>query len=156
MAVEVRCCVYNGDIRVIDKKPIDIKTLECRITEDTDTITPTIYVTYDNDLDKCNYFVIGHKKYFKTSLKRVHNKRCKIQLHEDIISTWIPRVNVTGIIYNSQDTTTVMQQMNQRYPTAVNKLVSRIKINNAYSEVSSQPAIIVQSPLGSVDNTHIT
>lgn len=152
MAVEVRCCIYNGDSRVINKNPTDIKLLQCRIVNDTDIINPTIYLEYDTDLDKCNYFVIGRRKYFKTRLKRVHNMRCEIQLHEDIISTWIPRVNIKGIIYNSQDTTTIMQQMEQGYPVAVNKIISRIKINNNYGTVDSQPAIIVQSPLSSKYN----
>ena len=155
MAVEVRCCIYNGDMRVINKEPIEVKTLNCRIMEDSDTVDPMIYVEYDKELDKCNYFVIGHKKYFKTSLKRVHNARCKIQLHEDIISTWVPRVNISGMIYNSQDTNTLLQHMNQEYPIAVNKLISRIKIDNGYGSVTSQPAIIVQSPLDTVDNTNI-
>lgn len=148
MAIEVKCCVYLGDPRVIDKKPTLVKSLECKFTESTDNLDPIIFISYDKDIEKCNYFVIGHKKYFKVKLTNERSIRCRIKLHEDVISTWVPRVNIKGLIYNSQNY--LLTDVDQGFVTEVKHRISRIKIPNNYGEVTSNPAIIVQSPLQSV------
>ena len=148
MAVEVKCCVYLGDPRVIDKKPTLVKSISCKITESTDNLDPVIYIAYDSDIEKCNYFVIGHKKYFKVKLTNESNIRCRIKLHEDVVSTWVPRVNIKGIIYNSQNY--LLTDVDQGFVTEVKHKISRIKISNNYENVTNRPAIIVQSPLQSI------
>lgn len=148
MAVEVKCCKYNGDPRVINKKPELIKTLQCRMTDDQDVINQIIYVNNDSDIIDCNYFVIGFRKYFKVKDVRRAGNRIDIMLHEDVISTWMPKVNVKG--YISRASEIYSPGLNQDYEKLTMRKISRIKINNEYSEILSNPAIIVQSPLPSV------
>ena len=148
MAVEVKCCKYNGDPRVIDKKPELIKTLQCRMTDDQDVINQIIYVSNENDIIDCNYFVIGFRKYLKIKDIRKAGNRIGIMLHEDVLSTWMPKVNVTG--YISRASTTWVRGLSQDYEKLTIRKISRIRINNEYSEITGMPAIIVQSPLPSV------
>lgn len=148
MAVEVKCCKYNGDPRVINKKPELIKTLQCRMTDDQDVINQVIYVNNDGDIIDCNYFVIGFRKYFKVKDIRKAGNRIGIMLHEDVISTWMPKVNVTG--YISRASEIYSPGLNQDYEKLTMRKISRIRINNEYSEITSNPAIIVQSPLPSI------
>lgn len=148
MAVEVKCCKYNGDPRVIDKKPELIKTLQCRMTNDQDVINQIIYVSNEDDIIDCNYFVIGFRKYFKIKDIRKAGNRIGIMLHEDVLSTWMPKVNVTGYILRASKTR--VQGLSQDYEKLTMRKISRIKINNEYSEITGMPAIIVQSPLPSV------
>ena len=44
MATEVKCAVYKGDPRVIDKKTTLVKSLECRIVDPLDIVNPTIII----------------------------------------------------------------------------------------------------------------
>ena len=148
MAVEVKCCKYNGDPRVIDKKPELIKTLQCRMTEDQDVINPIIYVSNEDDIIDCNYFVIGFRKYFKIKDIRKAGNRIGIKLHEDVLSTWMPRVNVTGYILRASEI--YSRGLKQDYEKLAMRKISRIRINNEYGEITSNPAIIVQSPLPSI------
>lgn len=148
MAVEVKCCKYNGDPRVINKKPETLKTIECRIPADMSVVTPHIFMNNDGTTADCNYFVIGFRKYFKVREERVVGNRLKIYLNEDVLSTWLPKVNVTGYISRSSDFKS--EEIQQNYTLEARKKVSRIKINNNYEAVTSMPAIIIQSPLPTV------
>lgn len=148
MAVEVKCCKYNGDPRVINKKPELIKTLQCRMTEDQDVINQVIYVGNEGDIIDCNYFVIGFRKYFKVKDIRRAGNRIGIMLHEDVLSTWMPKVNVTG--YISRASEIYSPGLNQDYEKLTMRKISRIRIDNGYGSITGNPAIIVQSPLPSV------
>lgn len=146
MSVEVKCCKYNGDPRVINKKPELIKTLKCRMTDDQDVINQIIYVSNEDDIIDCNYFVIGFRKYFKVKDIRKAGKRIGIMLHEDVLSTWMPKVNVTG--YISSASYIRSDDLPQDYPLRVNRKISRLTFTNQYGEITGgHPAVIVQSPL---------
>ena len=73
------------------------------------------------------------------------NRSLRITLHEDVLSTWLPRVYVIGEINNASKI--VSENMKQDYDLDVNKKMSRIRISNAYEEITSNPITIVQSPL---------
>ena len=143
MATEVKCAIYKGDPRVIDKKTILVKSLKCKIVDPLDIVNPTIIITNDNSVENCNYFVIGFRKYFKLDEFKTSNKMLKIRLHEDVLSTWMPKVYVVGTISNASEI--ISENMNQNYPMDVNKRVCRIKIDNAYDQVRSKPIIVVQT-----------
>lgn len=143
MATEIKCAIYEGDPRVIDKKTKLIKSLECKIVDPLDVVDPTIIITNDESVEKCNYFVIGFRKYFKVDEFKTPNKMLKIRLHEDILSTWLPKVNVVGTISSASEI--ISENMLQDYPMDVNKRVCRIKINNAFDQVRSKPIIVVQT-----------
>lgn len=144
MATEVKCAVYKGDPRVIDKKTTLVKSLECRIVDPLDIVNPTIIITNDKSVENCNYFVIGFRKYFKVDEFKSSNKMLQIRLHEDVLSTWMPKVYVVGTISNASEI--ISENMQQNYPMDVNKRVCRIKINNAYDQVRGKPIIVVQTP----------
>lgn len=148
MAVQVRCCIYNGDPRVINKTPTEVISLNCRMTDDFDTIKPVIYISNELGVSDCNYFVIGFRKYFKVKDIRKAGKRIGIMLHEDILSTWMPKVNVKG--YISRASEIYSPGLNQDYEKLTRRKISRIKINNEYGQITGNPAVIVQSPLPSV------
>ena len=143
MATEVKCAIYKGDPRVIDKKTTLVKSLECKIVDPFDIVNPTIIINNDNSVENCNYFVIGFRKYFKLDEFKTSNKMLKIRLHEDVLSTWMPKVYVVGTISNASEI--ISENMQQNYPMDVNKRVCRIKIDNAYDQVRSKPIIVVQS-----------
>lgn len=143
MATEVKCAIYKGDPRVIDKKTTLVKSLECKIVDPFDVVNPTIIITNDNSVENCNYFVIGFRKYFKLDEFKTSNKMLKIRLHEDVLSTWLPKVYVVGTISNASEI--ISENMQQNYPMDVNKRVCRIKIDNAYDQVRSKPIIVVQT-----------
>ena len=145
MAVEVKCCIYNGDPRIIDKKPTLVKSLECRFTDPIDMTNPLIFVEYSKEIERCNYFVINFRKYFKVKMIKESNRSLRITLHEDVLSTWLPRVYVIGEINNASKI--VSENMIQDYDLDVNRKMSRIRISNAYEEITSNPITIVQSPL---------
>ena len=144
MATEVKCAVYKGDPRVIDKKTTLVKSLKCRIVEPFDVVNPTIIITNDKSVENCNYFVIGFRKYFKVDEFKTSNKILQIRLHEDVLSTWMPKVYVVGTISNASEI--ISENMQQNYPMDVNKRVCRIKINNAYDQIRNKPIIVVQTP----------
>ena len=144
MATEVKCAVYKGDPRVIDKKTTLVKSLKCRIVDPLDIVNPTIIITNDKSVENCNHFVIGFRKYFKVDEFKTSNKMLQIRLHEDVLSTWMPKVYVVGTISNASEI--ISENMQQNYPMDVNKRVCRIKINNAYDQVRSNPIIVVQTP----------
>lgn len=143
MATEVKCAIYKGDPRVIDKKTTLVKSLECKIVDPFDVVNPTIIITNDNSVENCNYFVIGFRKYFKLDEFKTSNKMLKIRLHEDVLSTWLPKVYVVGTISNASEI--ISENMQQNYPMDVNKRVCRIKIDNAYDQVRNKPIIVVQT-----------
>ena len=143
MATEVKCAVYKGDPRVIDKKTTLVKSLECRIVDPLDVVNPTIIITNDKSVENCNYFVIGFRKYFKVDEFKSSNKMLQIRLHEDVLSTWMPKVYVVGTISNASEI--ISENMKQNYPMDVNKRVCRIKITNVYDQVRENPIIVVQS-----------
>ena len=145
MAVEVKCCIYNNDPRIIDKKPTLVKSIECRFTDPTDMTNPSIFVEYSKEIERCNYFVINFRKYFKVKMIKESNRSLRITLHEDVLSTWLPRVYVIGEINNASKI--VSENMKQDYDLDVNRKISRIRISNAYEEITSNPITIVQSPL---------
>lgn len=145
MAVEVKCCIYNDDPRIIDKKPTLVKSLECRFTDPTDMTNPSIFVEHSKEIERCNYFVINFRKYFKVKMIKESNRSLRITLHEDVLSTWLPRVYVIGEINNASKI--VSENMKQDYDLDVNRKMSRIRISNAYEEITSNPITIVQSPL---------
>lgn len=146
MAVEVKCCNYNGDPRVIDKKPQLIKTLECRITDPSEVVNPRILLTYTKEIERCNYFVIGFRKYFKETETKYNSRMIEISLHEDVLSTWMPRVYVIGIISNA--TEIVSEDVQQDYLLDAHRRISRIIAhgNNDGGDVLSDHVIVVQSP----------
>ena len=144
MATEVKCAVYKGDPRVIDKKTTLVKSLKCRIVDPLDIVNPTIIITNDKSVENCNYFVIGFRKYFKVDEFKTSNKMLQIRLHEDVLSTWMPKVYVVGAVSNASEI--ISENMQQNYPMDVNKRVCRIKINNAYDQVRGKPIIVVQTP----------
>ena len=143
MATEVKCAIYKGDPRVIDKKTTLVKSLECRIVDPFNVVDPSIIITNDNSVENCNYFVIGFRKYFKVGEFKTSNKMLKIRLHEDVLSTWMPKVYVVGTISNASEI--ISENMKQDYPMDVNKRVCRIKIDNLYDQVRSKPIVVVQT-----------
>ena len=143
MATEVKCAIYKGDPRVIDKKTILVKSLECKIVEPFDVVNPTILITNEKSIENCNYFVIGFRKYFKVDEFKTSNKMLQLRLHEDVLSTWMPKVYVVGAISNASEI--ISENMLQNYPMDVNKRVCRIKINNAFDQVREHPIIVVQT-----------
>ena len=145
MAVEVKCCIYNDDPRIIDKKPTLVKSLECRFTDPTDMTNPSIFVEYSKEIERCNYFVINFRKYFKVKMIKESNRSLRITLHEDVLSTWLSRVYVIGEINNASKI--VSENMKQDYDLDVNRKISRIKISNDYGNLTDRPITIVQSPL---------
>ena len=149
MATEVKCAVYEGDPRVIDKKTALVKSLECRIVDPLDVVDPTIIITNDNSVENCNYFVIGFRKYFKVDEFKTANKMLRIRLHEDVLSTWLPKVFVVGTISNASEI--ISENMQQDYPKDVNKRVCRIKMTNAFDQVRTAPIIVVQTSQPRVD-----
>lgn len=148
MAVEVKCCKYDGDPRVINKKPKTLKTIECRIPKDMSVVTPDIFMDNDGIAKDCNYFVIGFRKYFKVREEKAQADRLKIYLSEDVLSTWLPRVNVTGYISRSSDFKS--EEIEQNYMLESRRRISRIRISNKYERVTNMPAIIIQSPLATI------
>ena len=148
MATEIKCAIYNGDLRVVNKKPTLVKSIECRITEPLDVLKPIILLNEDDDILKCNYFVIGHRKYFKVKLQRTPNKMLRIELNEDVISTWLPLVTIDGHITHASEI--ISENVEQDYLLDVNRIISRIVISNDYENVTSDPAIIAQCPLPSI------
>lgn len=143
MATEVKCAIYKGDPRVIDKKTTLVKSLECRIVDPFNVVDPSIIITNDSSVENCNYFVIGFRKYFKVGEFKTSNKMLKIRLHEDVLSTWMSKVYVVGTISNASEI--ISENMKQDYPMDVNKRVCRIKIDNLYDQVRSKPIIVVQT-----------
>lgn len=148
MAVEVKCAIYNGDPRVINKSTTLVKSVMCKMTDPTDIMDPVIILNKDNSIVSCNYFVIGHRKYFKVREIRTSNNIIKIVLHQDVLSTWLPRVVIKGMIYNASET--VSNDLVQDFVLESYRRISRVKISNEYEEVTSDPAIIVQSPLPTI------
>lgn len=147
MAVQVKCAKYTGDPRVIDKKPTLIETLECRITDPCDMFEPSIFLTRTNNTKECNYFVIGFRKYFKVKEINHSNNMVVIKLHEDVLSTWLPRCRVKGII--NRISLLHHPDVNQGFLTDSKRHVSRIKIVNSYADLNNErPLIVVQSPAG--------
>lgn len=146
MGVEVKCCVYNGDPRVIDKKPTLVKSIVCRIPEPTNVVDTELLLTNTEDIERCNYFVIGFRKYFKDREIKTSSKMIRVMLHEDVISTWIPRVYIIGMISNASDI--ISKNVEQKYLLDSNKLVSRIAIRNGPGDVTNRHVIVVQSPQG--------
>ena len=147
MAVEIKCCKLAEDPRVINKTPITVASLECRIVNEQDTMNPVVYINNDNIIINCNYFVIGFRKYFKVKETRVSGNRIRLQLHQDVLSTWLPKVTIRGLVSKGCPIWDFNPDLHQDYTMEVKKRISRIKINNNYGEVTSKPAIIVQSPL---------
>lgn len=148
MATEIKCAIYNGDLRVVNKKPTLVKSVECRITEPLDVLNPTIVLNEDDDILKCNYFVIGHRKYFKVKFHRTPNKMLKIELNEDVISTWLPLVTIDGHITHASEI--ISENVDQDYLLDVNRIISRIALSTNYGTVDSDPAIIAQCPFPSI------
>lgn len=148
MGVQIKCCTYDDDPRIINKKPILVKTLICRITDPTDMINPVILINNVDGLEKCNYFVIGFRKYFKVGERKTNSRRLRLFLHEDVLSTWMPRIYVVGIISNASNV--ISGEIQQNFLLEAKKRVSRVKINNSYGELSKDPVVIVQSPQASV------
>lgn len=144
MAVQVKCCIYNNDPRIIDKKPTLIKTLECRITDPTDMVNPSIFIEYSKEIEKCNYFVINFRKYFKVKLVKESNRSLRIYLHEDVLSTWLPRVYVIGEINNASKI--ISEDVEQKFLLNSNKHISRILANEFVGPPVKEPVTIIQSP----------
>ena len=149
MATEIKCAVYEGDPRVIDKKTTLVKSLERRIVDPLDVVNPTIIIPNDSSVENCNYFAIGFRKYFKVDEFKTANKMLRIRLHEDVLSTWLPKVFVVGTISNASEI--ISENMQQDYPKDVNKRVCRIKMTNAFSPVRTAPIIVVQTSQPRVD-----
>ena len=148
MAIQIKCCKFTGDPRLINKTPTTVANIECRIVNEQDTMNPVIYINNDNIVIHCNYFVIGFRKYFKVKETRVSGNRVKVQLHQDVLSTWMPKINIRGTVSRATRTPlSLNEDLYQDYTMEVKKRISRIKINNNYGDVTSRPAIIVQSPL---------
>lgn len=148
MAVEIKCCKLTEDPRLINKTPITVASIECRIVNEQDTMNPVVYMNNVSDVINCNYFVIGFRKYFKVKETRVSGNRIRLQLHQDVLSTWLPKVNISGLV--SKGTRTqgdLNNDLQQDYTMEVKRRISRIAINNNYGQVTNRPAIIVQSPL---------
>lgn len=144
MAVQVKCCIYNNDPRIIDKKPNLIKTLECRMTDPTDMVNPSIFIEYSKEVEKCNYFVINFRKYFKVKLVKESNRSLRIYLHEDVLSTWLPRVYVIGEINNASKI--ISEDVEQKFLLNSNKYISRILANEFVGPPTEEPVTIIQSP----------
>lgn len=144
MAVQVKCCIYNNDPRIIDKKPNLIKTLECRMTDPTDMVNPSIFIEYSKEVEKCNYFVINFRKYFKVKLVKESNRSLRIYLHEDVLSTWLPRVYVIGEINNASKI--ISEDVEQKFLLNSNKYISRILANEFVGPPIEEPVTIIQSP----------
>lgn len=144
MAVQVKCCIYNNDPRIIDKRPTLIKTLECRITDPMNMVDPIIFLEYSKEVEKCNYFVINFRKYFKVKLMKESNRSLRISLHEDVVSTWLPRVYVVGEIVNASKITS--EDVEQKFLLNSNKHISRILANEFIGPVDDEPITIIQSP----------
>lgn len=146
MAVQVKCAIYDGDPRVIDKQPTLKDTLECRIVDPHNVVDPTLKLTRTDNIKNCNYFVIGFRKYFKTKEVNISNNIVLITLHEDVISTWLPRVHVKGIITTASEY--VSENVEQDYLIEVDSHISRIAFSNNYIDLQGQPLIVVQSTAG--------
>lgn len=141
MAVQVKGGLYSGDPRVVDKSVTELVDLQCKITDPFDVMNPILILSKTNDLLKCNYFSIGHRKYFKVREIKTSNKMVKLILSQDVISTWLPRVNVTGTVFNA--TETVSENINQDYLTDVNMKFSRVRIDNDYGEIQDDEPVII-------------
>lgn len=148
MAVQVKCYKYNDDPRVIDKSPTFVKSIECRIVEPFDVMDPTLIVDATDDISECNYFTVENRKYLKAGLVKTANKINRLKLHEDVLSTWMPRVWVVGTITHASQI--VSEDVDQGYLTDVNRKISRIRISNGYEELTDDPMIIVQCPLPTI------
>lgn len=148
MAVQVKCYKYNDDPRVIDKSPTFVKSIECRVVDPFDVVDPTLLVDATDDISECNYFTVESRKYFKAGLVKTANKMNRLKLHEDILSTWMPRVWVVGTITNASQI--ISEDVDQGYLTDVNRKISRIRISNGYEELSDDPIIIIQCPLPTI------
>lgn len=150
MSMQVKGYAYADDPRVVNKRmtsqPI---VLECRITDPSDVVNPVLFLTVADGIENCNYFTLGQRKYFKTGQTRMSNNMIKIRLHEDILSTWMPFVHVHGKILNA--TQNPHLEIDQGYLRDVDTKISRVRISNAYEEVTNYPAIIIQSPLPAED-----
>lgn len=151
MAVNIKCARYDGDPRVIDKNTTLIKTLTCRVYNEAEVVNPLIIVNNDSDVENCNYFTIGFRKYFKVKEYKINNKVLRIQLHEDVLSTWMPRVYVIGNITVASKL--ISENIPQKFFLDANKKISRISFQNDYGEITSEPIVIVQSPLSSIVKT---
>ena len=146
MAVQVKCAKYDGDPRVIDKQPTLIDTLLCKITDPMEVMNPSLILTKTDNIKECNYFVIGFRKYFKTKEINMSNNMVEIRLHEDVLSTWLPKVKVKGVISVASEA--VSLNANLGYFTDVNNKVSRIAFNNNYVDFQGDPLLVVQTPTG--------
>lgn len=142
MAVQIKCCKYDGDPRVIDKSPSLIITLEARIPEPFNVTDPELFLDNTTGVEDCNYFVINFRKYFKVSQKKVSNKMIRIKLHEDVISTWLPKVYVTGIIAHASEI--VSDNVDQGYLTDVNRIISRVRFTTEHGPIRDNPLYVVQ------------
>lgn len=146
MAVQIKCAKYTGDPRVIDKQPTLVETLECRITDPCDMYEPTVMLTRTDNTKACNYFVIGFRKYFKVKEINSSNNIVTLKLHEDVLSTWMPKVHVKGIINRASET--VSMNADQDFFLDECSHVSRIAFTNNYIDLTGQPLIVVQSTAG--------
>ena len=154
MAVQVKCAKYTGDPRVIDKKPTLMDTLLCKITDPCDMFEPSILLTRTDKTKECNYFVIGFRKYFKVKEINESNNMVTIKLHEDVLSTWLPRCTVKGIL--NKISTDHTPYMDQGYPVETRYHLSRLKIINSYADLNNErPLIVVQSSSGREDKPTI-
>ena len=76
----------------------------------------------------------------------------EIILHEDVLSTWMPKVFIVGAISNASEI--VSENMKQNYPLDINTKISRILFENSkFNTVTNNPIVIVQSPQTSIDET---
>ena len=146
MAIRVKAYKYDGDNRVINKQmATQATTIECRITDPQDIMNPELILEKINDINTLNYFTIGNRKYFKTGLVEMNNKMVKIRLHQDVLSTWMPFVNIKGKILNATKITN--EYIDLGIPLEIYTKIVRVPIHSKYEELRSDPAIILQSPL---------
>lgn len=155
MAVRVKAYVYKDDNRVINKQMYGTaKVIECRVTDPQDIMNPELILNKVEGIENYNYFTVKNRKYFKTGLVEMNSNIVKIRLHEDVLSTWMPFVDVKGKILNA--TKTSNEYIDLGIPTEIDSKIVRLAIHNSYEEVTNDPAIIVQSPLPTTSDPNQT
>lgn len=84
----------TNDNRVINKKPSDIKTVQCQVYGECNIYAPTLVVDYDTDFTKANYAYIEewNRYYYITDMVVRSGKRAMLTLRCDVLMSFKPQI----------------------------------------------------------------
>lgn len=131
---------YNGDPKIVNKTLANGYEINCDFKiEPQSILNPVLEV--DVKCSGYNYAVIDKRKYFIVKEELLFNKRVRLILEEDVLSTWHDIVKVDGVLDRSS--INFNSDLKQELPMQVNKQVRRISYNDM--QVHLGQTIIAQS-----------